>query len=141
MLREGTDVTIVSYGSTLRIVQEAASELECAGINVEIIDPQTLYPFDLDHICATSLAKTNKLLIVDEDVPGGASAYILQQLIEVQSGYYHLDSQPRTLTAKPHRPAYGSDGDYFCKPSHEDIIETVYSMMSESNPAKFPPIY
>ena len=141
LLREGTDVTIVSYGSTLRIVQEAASELECAGINVEIIDPQTLYPFDLDHICATSLAKTNKLLIVDEDVPGGASAYILQQLIEVQSGYYHLDSQPRTLTAKPHRPAYGSDGDYFCKPSHEDIIETVYSMMSESNPAKFPPIY
>ena len=141
LLREGTDVTIVSYGSTLRIVQEAASELECAGINVEIIDPQTLYPFDLDHICAASLAKTNKLLIVDEDVPGGASAYILQQLIEVQSGYYHLDSQPRTLTAKPHRPAYGSDGDYFCKPSHEDIIETVYSMMSESNPAKFPPIY
>jgi pyruvate/2-oxoglutarate/acetoin dehydrogenase E1 component/TPP-dependent pyruvate/acetoin dehydrogenase alpha subunit len=141
ILREGTDVTIVSYGSTLRIVQEAADSLEAAGISVEIIDPQTLYPFDTDHICTASLKKTNKLLIVDEDVPGGASAYILQHIVEEQNGYYNLDSQPRTLTAKQHRPAYGSDGDYFSKPSHDDIVEAVYGMMSEANPVKFPPIY
>jgi len=141
ILRQGTDVTIVSYGSTLRFVQEAAADLEAVGISIEIIDPQTLYPFDTEHICAESLKKTAKLLIVDEDVPGGASAYILQHIVEEQNGYYHLDSQPRTLTAKQHRPAYGSDGDYFSKPSHEDIVETVYGMMSESNPVKFPPIY
>jgi pyruvate/2-oxoglutarate/acetoin dehydrogenase E1 component/TPP-dependent pyruvate/acetoin dehydrogenase alpha subunit len=141
ILRQGTDVTIVSYGSTLRFVQEAAVDLEAVGISIEIIDPQTLYPFDTEHICAESLKKTAKLLIVDEDVPGGASAYILQHIVEEQNGYYHLDSQPRTLTAKQHRPAYGSDGDYFSKPSHEDIVEAVYGMMSESNPVKFPPIY
>jgi pyruvate/2-oxoglutarate/acetoin dehydrogenase E1 component/TPP-dependent pyruvate/acetoin dehydrogenase alpha subunit len=141
ILRQGTDVTIVSYGSTLRFVQEAAADLEAVGISIEIIDPQTLYPFDTEHICAESLKKTAKLLIVDEDVPGGASAYILQHIVEEQNGYYHLDSQPRTLTAKQHRPAYGSDGDYFSKPSHEDIVEAVYGMMSESNPVKFPPIY
>jgi pyruvate/2-oxoglutarate/acetoin dehydrogenase E1 component/TPP-dependent pyruvate/acetoin dehydrogenase alpha subunit len=141
LLREGTDVTIVSYGSTLRIVQEAANALEAVGISIEIIDPQTLYPFDTDQICTASLKKTNKLLIVDEDVPGGASAYILQHIVEEQNGYYNLDSQPRTLTAKQHRPAYGTDGDYFSKPSKEDIVEAVYGMMSESNPVKFPPIY
>jgi pyruvate/2-oxoglutarate/acetoin dehydrogenase E1 component/TPP-dependent pyruvate/acetoin dehydrogenase alpha subunit len=140
-LRQGTDVTIVSYGSTLRIVQEAAADLEAVGISIEIIDPQTLYPFDTDQICAASLKKTAKLLIVDEDVPGGASAYILQHIVEEQNGYYHLDSQPRTLTAKQHRPAYGTDGDYFSKPSREDIVEAVYGMMSESNPVKYPPIY
>ncbi|MBW4889727.1 transketolase [Mucilaginibacter sp. HMF5004] len=141
ILRQGSDVTIVSYGSTLRIVEEAAAALEATGICIEIIDPQTLYPFDTEHICAASLKKTNKLLIVDEDVPGGASAYILQHIVEEQNGYYSLDSQPRTLTAKQHRPAYGSDGDYFSKPSHEDIVEAVYGMMSESNPVKYPPIY
>jgi pyruvate/2-oxoglutarate/acetoin dehydrogenase E1 component/TPP-dependent pyruvate/acetoin dehydrogenase alpha subunit len=141
ILLEGSDMTIVSYGSTLRIVQEAAVDLQAMGINVEIIDPQTLYPFDLDHICAQSLKKTSKLLIIDEDVPGGGSAYILQHILEAQNGYFHLDSQPRTLTAKQHRPPYGSDGDYFSKPSHEDIIETVYAMMGESNPERFPAIY
>ncbi|WP_448699353.1 thiamine pyrophosphate-dependent enzyme [Mucilaginibacter sp. AW1-3] len=141
ILRPGKDVTIVSYGSTLRIVQEAAANLEAIGIDVEIIDPQTLYPFDTGHICINSLKKTNKLLIIDEDVPGGASAYILQHILEVQNGYYTLDSQPRTLTAKQHRPPYGSDGDYFSKPSHEDVVEAVYAMMGETNPDKFPPVY
>ncbi len=141
LLREGKDVTIVSYGSTLRLVQDAADVLETLGIDVEIIDPQTLFPFDTDHLCVQSLKKTNKLLIVDEDVPGGASAYILQHILETQNGYFHLDGQPRTLTAKPHRPAYGSDGDYFSKPSQDDIIEAVYTMMGESNPDKFPQIY
>jgi len=141
ILRKGSDVTIVSYGSTLRIVQEAAADLEAVGIQVEIIDPQTLYPFDTEHICIDSLKKTNKLLIVDEDVPGGASAYILQHILEVQNGYYNLDLQPRTLTAKQHRPPYGSDGDYFSKPSHEDVVEAVYAMMGEANPDRFPAIY
>ncbi|EHQ25131.1 alpha-ketoacid dehydrogenase subunit alpha/beta [Mucilaginibacter paludis] len=141
ILRQGSDITVISYGSTLRMVQEAAADLEAIGINIEIIDPQTLYPFDLDHICAESLKKTNKLLIVDEDVPGGASAYILQHILEVQNGYYHLDGQPCTLTAKQHRPPYGSDGDYFSKPSHEDIVETIYNIMGETNPDRYPAIY
>ena len=138
---EGTDITIVSYGSTLRLVQEAADELEKLGISVEIVDPQTLLPFDLDHLSGKSLQKTNKLLIVDEDVPGGGSAYILQQVLENQKGYFHLDGEPQTLTAKAHRPPYGSDGDYFSKPSIDDIIETVYAMMHESDPEKFPDLY
>jgi len=141
VLRKGSDITIVSYGSTLRIVQEAAADLEALGIDVEIIDPQTLYPFDSEHVCIESLKKTNKLLIIDEDVPGGASAYILQHILEVQNGYYNLDLQPRTLTAKQHRPPYVSDGDYFSKPSHEDVIEAVYAMMGEADPGKFPAIY
>jgi pyruvate/2-oxoglutarate/acetoin dehydrogenase E1 component/TPP-dependent pyruvate/acetoin dehydrogenase alpha subunit len=138
---QGTDVTVISYGSTLRIVQEAAEELAAMGISIEIIDPQTLYPFDLDKDCVRSLQKTNKLLVVDEDVPGGGSAYILQNILEVQGGYAYLDSAPKTLCAKAHRPPYGSDGDYFTKPSIDDIIEVVYAMMHESNPAKFPAIY
>lgn len=141
LLREGTDITIVSYGSTLRIVQEVADELQNLGISIEIIDPQTLYPFDLDNLCGRSLQKTNKLLVVDEDMPGGGSAYIMHHILEAQGGYYALDSQPRTLTAKEHRPPYGSDGDYFTKPSHDDVIEAVYGMMSDANPAKFPPLF
>jgi pyruvate/2-oxoglutarate/acetoin dehydrogenase E1 component/TPP-dependent pyruvate/acetoin dehydrogenase alpha subunit len=141
LLREGNDVTVVSYGSTLRIVMEAAVELEKMGIQIEVIDPQTLYPFDLDNISGKSLKKTSKLLIVDEDVPGGASAYILQNILEVQKGYYSLDAQPKTLCAKEHRPPYGSDGDYFSKPSEDDIIEAVYSLMSDADPKKYPPIY
>ncbi|RYE11780.1 MAG: transketolase [Sphingobacteriaceae bacterium] len=141
VLREGTDLTIVSYGSTLRFVQEAAEELEKMGISAEVIDLQTLYPFDLDQLCASSVKKTNKLLVVDEDVPGAASAYILQQIVEKQNAYYYLDSQPRTLTAKDHRPPYGSDGDYFSKPSIDDIIETAYEMMSDTKPDQFPKIY
>jgi pyruvate/2-oxoglutarate/acetoin dehydrogenase E1 component/TPP-dependent pyruvate/acetoin dehydrogenase alpha subunit len=141
ILRSGTDLTLVCYGSTLRIVEEAVEELQRLNISVEVIDPQTLLPFDTDALCAQSLQKTNKLLVVDEDVPGSASAYILQQIMEVQKGYYYLDSQPRTLTAKAHRPPYGSDGDYFTKPSVDDIVETVYQMMHEYNAGKYPSIY
>ena len=141
VLREGTDITVVSYGSTLRIVQEVAQELQEIGISIEIIDPQTLYPFDTQNLCGKSLKKTNKLLVVDEDIPGGGSAYIMHNILESQGGYYTLDAQPRTLTAKEHRPPYGSDGDYFTKPSHDDVIEAVYGMMSEANPHKFPPLF
>ncbi|MES2652394.1 MAG: thiamine pyrophosphate-dependent enzyme [Bacteroidota bacterium] len=141
ILRSGKDLTIVSYGSTLRLIEEAAEELMGLGIDVEIIDPQTILPFDTTQLCVQSLQKTNKLLVVDEDVPGGGSAYILQQILEEQKGYYYLDSKPRTLTAKAHRPPYGSDGDYFSKPSVDDIIETVYQMMHEENPSKYPSIF
>jgi len=141
IVREGTDITVVSYGSTLRIVEEAAEELAAYGISVEIIDPQTLLPFDTDHLCASSLQKTNKLLVVDEDVPGGGTAYILQQILENQGGYYHLDAQPQTLSAKAHRPPYGSDGDYFTKPSVDDVVETIYQMMNAHNEAKYPAIF
>lgn len=140
-LREGTDVTLVSYGPTLRLAMEAASQLQQADISVEVIDVQTLLPFDTNHRIAESLKKTNRLLVVDEDVPGGASAFILQQIMEVQGGFRWLDSNPRTLAAKEHRPAYGSDGDYFSKPSTEDIYEAVYEMMHEANPAKWPSLY
>jgi len=141
ILNHGTDVTVISYGSTLRIVMEAVYELEKLGISIEVIDPQTLYPFDTDKVCGASLKKTSKLLIVDEDLPGAASAYILQQVLEDQKGYYALDVQPKTLTAKEHRPPYGSDGGYFSKPSLDDIIEAVYSLMNETDPHKYPAIY
>lgn len=141
ILKSGKDLTIVSYGSTLRLIEEAAEELMGLGIDVEIIDPQTILPFDTTKVCLQSLQKTNKLLVVDEDVPGGGSAFILQQILEEQQGYYHLDSKPRTLTAKAHRPPYGSDGDYFSKPSVDDIIEVVYQMMHDFNPGKYPSIY
>lgn len=141
VLEKGSDITVVSYGSTLRLVQEAAEELANFGISVEIVDPQTLLPFDLNKVCATSLAKTNKLLVVDEDVPGGASAYILQKVLEDQNGYFTLDGKPRTLSAKAHRPPFGSDGDYFSKPSVDDIIETIYEMMHETHPDQFPAMY
>ncbi|MET3499622.1 pyruvate/2-oxoglutarate/acetoin dehydrogenase E1 component/TPP-dependent pyruvate/acetoin dehydrogenase alpha subunit [Mucilaginibacter rubeus] len=141
VLREGNDITVVSYGSTLRIVQEASEELAAMGINIEIIDPQTLYPFDTEGICGVSLKKTSKLLVVDEDLPGAGSAYILQKIMEGQNGYYALDAQPKTLTAKEHRPPYGSDGDYFSKPSVDDVVETVYAMMHEASPSKYPAIY
>ena len=141
IMRNGSDITVVSYGSTLRIVMETAEELEQLGISIEVIDPQTLYPFDIDNICGQSLQKTNKLLVIDEDLPGSGSAYILQAILEAQKGYYSLDAQPKTLSAKEHRPPYGSDGDYFTKPSHDDVIEAVYNMMSEANPAKYPAIY
>ena len=137
----GTDITIVSYGSTLRLVQQAVVNLESKNISCEIIDVQSLLPFDINHDIVKSLEKTNRLLIVDEDVPGGASAYILQQILEVQNGYQFLDSKPETLTAKAHRPAYGTDGDYFSKPSIEDIYEKIYLMMSDSKPSAYPTIY
>ncbi|AND65111.1 transketolase [Flavobacterium covae] len=140
-LKEGKDITIVSYGSTLRLVEQAAKELLEIGIDIEIIDIQSLLPFDINHDIVKSVAKTNRLLIVDEDVPGGAAAYILQQIVEEQKAYKYLDSQPETLTARAHRPAYGTDGDYFSKPSVEDIFEKVYEIMHESNPSKFPSLY
>jgi pyruvate/2-oxoglutarate/acetoin dehydrogenase E1 component/TPP-dependent pyruvate/acetoin dehydrogenase alpha subunit len=140
-IKEGSDITVVSYGSTLRIVEQAAVELLNFGIDIEIIDAQSLLPFDLNHDCVKSLEKTNRLLVVDEDVPGGASAYILQQILEVQKGYLHLDSQPQTLAAQPHRPAYGTDGDYFSKPSIEDVFEKIYAVMQEVNPQQFPSLY
>ncbi len=140
-IKEGNDITLVSYGSTLRLVEQAAKELLGSGINCEIIDIQSLLPFDINQDIAKSIAKTNRLLVIDEDVPGGASAYILQQIVENQNGYNHLDSKPHTLTAKAHRPAYGTDGDYFSKPSIEDIFEKVYAMMNEVNPSKYPNLY
>ena len=140
-IKYGTDITVVSYGSTLRLVEQAATDLEQIDINIEIIDIQTLIPFDINHQIVQSLSKTNRLLIIDEDVSGGASAYILQQIIETQNAYQYLDSQPQTLTAKDHRPAYGTDGDYFSKPSAEDIYEKIYQIMSETNPQKYPSLY
>ena len=140
-IKLGSDMTVVSYGSTLRLVEEAARELQQIGIDIEIIDAQSLLPFDINHDCVKSLAKTNKLLVVDEDVPGGATAYILQEILETQNGYQYIDSKPATLTAKAHRPAYGTDGDYFSKPSTEDIFEKIYEMMHEYNPEKFKRLY
>ena len=140
-IKSGNDITLVSYGSTLRLVEQAAKELQEVGIDAEIIDIQSLLPFDINHDIVKSLAKTNRLLIIDEDVPGGASAYILQQIIDEQKGYQVLDSQPETLAAKAHRPAYGTDGDYFSKPSVEDIFEKVYAMMHEAKPTQFPSLY
>ena len=140
-IKEGTDITVVSYGSTLRIIEEAAKDLAQVGIDIEIVDAQSLLPFDVNHDTVKSVAKTNRLLVVDEDVPGGASAYLLQEIVENQNGYKHLDSKPQTLTAKAHRPAYGTDGDYFSKPSAEDIFEKVYDIMHEANPAKFKSLY
>lgn len=141
VIRQGTDITIVSYGSTLKVIEEAAEELLQMGISVEIVDPQTLLPFDINKVCASSLQKTNKLLVIDEDVPGGGSAYLSQQILEEQGGYYLLDAQPKTLSAKAHRTPYGSDGDYFTKPSVDDVIEAAYQMMHDHNAAKFPAIY
>ena len=140
-IKEGTDITLVSYGSTLRLVEQAAKELENIGISAEIIDIQSLLPFDINHDIVKSIAKTNRLLVIDEDLPGGASAYILQEIIETQNGYNYLDSAPQTLASKAHRPAYGTDGDYFSKPSVEDIFEKVYAIMSEANPAQFKSLY
>jgi len=140
-IKEGSDITIVSYGSTLRVVEQAAKELLEVGIDCEIIDAQTLLPFDVNHDCVKSIAKTNRLLVVDEDVPGGASAYLLQQIIDEQKGYNHLDSQPQTLASKAHRPAYGTDGDYFSKPSSEDIFEKVYAIIHEAKPEQYPSLY
>ena len=136
----GNDITIVSYGSTLRLVQKAALELKLLDISCEVIDIQTLIPFDKNYDILESLKKTNKLLIVDEDVPGGASSYILQKLLQEQDAFKYLDSKPITLTSKSHRPAYGTDGDYFSKPSIDDIIECAYEIMNEYDPKKYPEI-
>lgn len=138
ILKEGKDITLVSYGSTLRIVAQVAKELLEVDIDAEVIDAQTLLPFDIHHDVLKSVEKTNRLLVIDEDVPGGASAYLLQEIIEKQGAYRYLDSTPQTLSAKAHRPAYGTDGDYFSKPNAEDIFEKVYEIMHEADPQTYP---
>ncbi len=141
VLREGTDVTVVTYGSMCRIIMDAAADLEKLGISCEVIDVQSLLPFDLHQGITDSLRKTNRIVFADEDVPGGATAFMMQQVLEKQGGYRYLDAQPVTITAKEHRPAYGSDGDYFSKPNPEEVIETIYAMMQESDPEKYPTLY
>jgi pyruvate/2-oxoglutarate/acetoin dehydrogenase E1 component len=137
-IREGKDVTIVTYGACCRIVMDAAEKLSKVGIDVEVIDVQSLMPFDIHGQIVESLKKTNRILFIDEDVPGGATAYMLQEVIEKQGGYFHLDSPARTLSAKAHRPAYGSDGDYWSKPNPETVFDAVYEMMHEVDPAAYP---
>jgi 2-oxoisovalerate dehydrogenase E1 component len=139
--QEGSDITLVSYGSTFNLCTEAVKQLAEADISVELIDAQTLLPFDVNHLIAESLKKTNKLVIVDEDCESGATAFMLDQILVKQKGYYHLDSEPVTISAHDHRPAYGTDGDYFSKPNIEDVFEKVYAVMRESNPAKYPVLY
>ncbi len=141
VLKEGTDVTIVTYGAMCRIIMEASRQLTEAGISCEVIDVQTLLPFDRYHRILESLKKTNRIIFADEDMPGGATAYMMQEVLEKQNGYYYLDSKPLTITGKEHRPAYASDGDYFSKPNPEGVFDIVYKMMSESEPEKFPHIY
>lgn len=138
VLSEGNDVTIVSYGSTLRVIQDAMKKLDNVGISCELIDVQTLLPFDTTHIIVESLKKTNKVIFIDEDVPGGATSYMMQKVLEEQNGYLYLDAKPMTVTSKAHRPAYGTDGDYFSKPNAEDIFIAVYDLMHEYNPALYP---
>jgi 2-oxoisovalerate dehydrogenase E1 component len=138
ILSVGNDITLVTYGSCVRIAEEALALLSKEGISVELIDVQTLLPFDRLHSIVKSLQKTNRLVVLDEDVPGGASAFILQQILEVQGGYRHLDSQPVTIAAAENRGAYGSEGDYFCKPSVEDVVEKIYDLMHEAKPKEFP---
>jgi 2-oxoisovalerate dehydrogenase E1 component len=140
VLKEGKDLTLVTYGSCCKIASDAVAELEEMGISVELIDIQTILPFDRGQEITASLEKTGKLMILDEDVQGGASGFILQQILEVQGGFRFLDAEPVTLTAKDHRPAYGSDGDYFSKPSIDDVVETVYAILNEYNPSQFPAI-
>jgi pyruvate/2-oxoglutarate/acetoin dehydrogenase E1 component len=138
ILRAGTDVTVVTYGACCRIALDAAEKLSKVGIEAEIIDVQSLLPFDIQGKIVESLKKTNRILFVDEDVPGGTTAYMLQEVIEKQGGYYYLDSAPKTLPASEHRPAYGSDGDYWSKPNAEAIFDAVYEMMHEVEPSRFP---
>ena len=141
VLKAGTDITIVTYGSMCRIVMDAASQLEEFGISCEVIDVQSLLPFDIHHSIVESVKKTNRVIFADEDVPGGASAFMMQKVVEEQEAYRWLDSQPRTIAAHEHRPPYGSDGDYFSKPNAEDIFDTVYEMMHEADPNRFPKVY
>ena len=129
ILQEGNDITLVTYGSCVRIAQDAIHMLEEHGVSVELIDVQTLLPFDLEHVIGNSLRKTNTILFLDEDVPGGGSAYMMQKVLDEQDGYYHLDQKPRCLTAKAHRPAYGSDGDYFSKPNAAEIVGAILEMV------------
>ena len=141
ILNEGKDVTLVTYGSCVRIAEDAVEQLKEFDISVELIDVQTLLPFDRKHIIAESIKKTSRVVFFDEDVPGGATAYMMQKVLEDQSAYYYLDSDPRTVTAKDHRPAYTTDGDYFSNPNAEDVFEAIYAMMNEADPKKYPELY
>lgn len=138
IIREGEEVTLVTYGSCVRVAEEAMELLAAVGISVELIDVQTLLPFDIHHSIIESVKKTNRLVFLDEDVPGGASAYMFQKVFEEQGAYQWLDSEPKTITAKAHRGAYGSDGDYFCKPNADEVFESIYSLMSETDPKQWP---
>ncbi len=137
ILNTGTDITIVTYGSTVRIAAEAVKQLAAHDISVELIDVQTLVPFDRNKIILESLKKTNRILFLDEDVPGGTTAFMMQEVLEKQGGWIFLDSPPRTLTSKEHRPAYTTDGDYFSKPNAEDIFDAVYKIMTDAVPEKY----
>jgi pyruvate/2-oxoglutarate/acetoin dehydrogenase E1 component len=141
ILCAGNDVTVVTYGACCEIALRAAELLETMGIRIEVIDVQTLLPFDLNGVIVESIKKTNRVLFLDEDCPGGGTAYMMQETLERHGAYQWLDAAPRTLAARPHRPAYGSDGDYFSKPNRDQIVETVYAMMRESAPEKFPPVF
>ncbi|MDP2068031.1 MAG: thiamine pyrophosphate-dependent enzyme [Lutibacter sp.] len=140
-IKTGKDITVVSYGSTLKLVEDVINSLKQVDIDIELIDVQSLLPFDINHDVVKSIQKTNRLIIIDEDVPGGATAYLLNEILEKQNAYEYLDSKPVTLTAKAHRAAYGTDGDYFSKPNEEDIFEAIYSIMNEVNPTKYKPLY
>jgi pyruvate/2-oxoglutarate/acetoin dehydrogenase E1 component len=141
ILRSGDDLTLVTYGALCRIALEAAAALNKVGIDVEVIDVQSLLPFDVNGSILKSLKKTGHILFVDEDVPGGATAYMMQEVIEKRGGFWWLDSEPRTLTAQNHRPAFGSDGDYWSKPNTEQIFEVAYEIMNEVDPARYPIFY
>ncbi len=141
VLLEGTDVTIVTYGSMCRIAMEAAAELEMLGVSCEVVDAQTLLPFDIHHAVTTSIRKTSRVVFADEDVPGGATAFMMQKVLEEQGAYRYLDSPPLTIAAKEHRPAYGSDGDYFSKPNTEEMVDQIYAMMREADPGRYPGLY
>ncbi|MFW5726165.1 MAG: transketolase C-terminal domain-containing protein, partial [Bacteroidota bacterium] len=141
IIRQGEDVTVVTYGSCVRIAEEAADQLKEYGISTELIDVQTLLPFDINHTIVESLKKTNKIVFFDEDVPGGATAFMMQKVLEEQNGYLYLDAKPGSVTAKEHRAAYSSDGDYFSNPNAEDVFDAVYEIMHQHNPARFPDIY
>jgi pyruvate/2-oxoglutarate/acetoin dehydrogenase E1 component len=141
VLRGGGDITVVTYGATCRLALDAAEKLSQVGIEAEVIDVQSLLPFDLNGRIGESLQKTGRVLFVDEDVPGGTTAYMMQEVLEKQGGFWLLDSEPRTLPGKPHRPAYGSDGDYWSKPNVEDIFEAAYELMHEAEPRHYPRFY
>jgi pyruvate/2-oxoglutarate/acetoin dehydrogenase E1 component len=141
IIHEGKDVTVVTYGATCRIAIDAAEKLSKVGIEIEVIDIQSLLPFDIHSMIVESLKKTSRVLFLDEDMPGGATAYMMQEVIEKQGGYFHLDSPARTLSATAHRPAYGSDGDYWSKPNTETVFDAIYEMMHEVDPTTFPEIY
>ena len=141
IIRQGSDISIVTYGSMCRVVLEAANQLNEVGISAEVIDVQTLLPFDVHHSIVESVKRTNRIVFADEDVPGGTTAYMLQKVLEEQGAYQYLDSMPVTIAAAEHRPAYGSDGDYFSKPNVESIFDKVYEMMAETDPETYPDIY